>query len=235
VSNRRHEAGSIRIFELGKVYLPRAHDLPEEPEILCGIFSGARTEESWSGSDGQSDFYDAKGVLEGMFGQLGISATFETSQDLSLHPQKQTKIVINGQQVGVVGELHPRVLAAFEIENTFLFEVNLSQLLPATLDHRMFQSIARFPVVERDIALIVDTSLASQRVRDIIQGFPLIAKVTIFDVYSGKQVPPGKKSLAYRITFQSPDHTLTDDEVDRVQKKILDKLVKELGATLRSQ
>ena len=234
-SNRRHETGSIRIFELGKVYLPRADDLPEEPEMLCGVLSGARTEESWSGSDGQSDFYDAKGVLEGLFNQLGSNANFETSQDVSLHPQKQAKIVINGEQVGVVGELHPRVLATFDIANTVLFEVSLSQLLPATLDHRMFQSIARFPVVERDIALILDTNLASQQVRDIIQGFPLVAKVTIFDVYSGKQVPPGKKSLAYRITFQSPDHTLTDDEVDRVQNKILDKLVKELGATLRSQ
>jgi phenylalanyl-tRNA synthetase beta chain len=98
----------------------------------------------------------------------------------------------------------------------------------------MFQPIPRFPAVVRDIALVVDATVAHQEIQGIINGFPLVAQTNIFDVYAGEQVPPGKKSLAYRIVFQSPTHTLTDDEVNRVQQQILDKLAQEFGATLRA-
>jgi phenylalanyl-tRNA synthetase beta chain len=93
--------------------------------------------------------------------------------------------------------------------------------------------VPRFPAVERDIALVVDEAVTHNCVKEIIKGFPLVARVNLFDVYSGKQVPPGRKSLAYRIIFQSPAHTLTDDEVDGVQEQILNRLSRELGATLR--
>ena len=98
----------------------------------------------------------------------------------------------------------------------------------------MFQPIPRFPAVVRDIALIVDSGVTHYSIQSIIKGFPLVAGVTVFDVYSGSQVPRDKKSLAYRITFQSPDHTLTDDEVNKIYQRIMDKLSRELGATLRS-
>ena len=233
-SNRKHESGGIRLFELGKVYLPRLKDLPDEPEMLCGILSGSRLEESWHGGDGLFDFYDAKGVVEGLLCHLGVEVNFEGCSDARLHPNKQAAVIIAGNRLGVIGELHPKVLEAFEITDAYLFEINLSQLLPFTVEHEMFQPIPRFPAVERDIALIVDAKVTHYSLQSIIKGFSLVAGVTIFDVYSGKQVPPGEKSLAYRITFQSPTHTLTDDEVDGVQQQILDKLSQDLGATLRS-
>ena len=233
-SNRKHENGGIRLFELGKVYLSRQNDLPDEPEVLCGLLSGSRLEGSWHGGDGIFDFYDAKGVVEGLLCHLGVEVNFEGCSDASLHPNRQAAVIIAGNRLGVIGELHPKVLEAFEITDAYLFEINLSQLLPFTVDHKVFQPIPRFPAVERDIALVVDTDVNHYRVQSVIKGFSLVAGVTMFDVYSGKQVPPGKKSLAYRITFQSPTHTLTDDEVDRIQQQILDKLSQELGATLRS-
>ena len=126
------------------------------------------------------------------------------------------------------------MLESFEIsEPVYLFEISLTALLPFTIGHKMFQPIPRFPAVVRDMALVVNTDIAHQKVVDIIKSFPLVAQVTIFDVYSGEQVPEGKKSLAYRVTFQSPTHTLTDEEVNKVQQKILNKLSRELGATLR--
>jgi phenylalanyl-tRNA synthetase beta chain len=94
--------------------------------------------------------------------------------------------------------------------------------------------MSRFPAVVRDIALVVDTAVAHRQVQDTIRGFPLVTQVALFDLYTGGQLPPGKKSLAYRITFQSPSHTLTDEEVNKVQQQILDKLSRELEATLRS-
>ena len=234
-ANRRHEDGSIRLFELGKVYLPRPNDLPNEPEVLCGILSGPRFEESWRGGDEALDFFDAKGIVVGLLRHLGVEASFEPGGDESLHPTKQAAIAIDNNRLGVIGELHPKVLDAFEISgNVYLFEINLTALLPFTIGHKLFQPIPRFPAIVRDIALVVDSRVAHRQVQDIIGGFPLVSQVIIFDVYTGGQLPSGKKSLAYRITFQSPTHTLTDEEVNKVQQQILDKLSKQLGATLRT-
>jgi len=234
-ANRRHEEGGIRLFELGKVYLPRANDLPDEPEVLCGLLSGPKVEKSWQDGDELLDFFDAKGVVEGLLSQLGVEASFEECSDGSFHSVKQSAIVIDGNRLGVVGELHPKVLESFEITAAvYLFEIDLAALLPFTVRHKMFKPIPRFPAVVRDIALIVDDEIAHQKVLDIIKSFPLVEGVTIFDVYSGEQVPQSKKSLAYRITFQSPTHTLIDKEVNRVQEQILDKLSHDLGATLRA-
>ncbi|MBA7638176.1 Phenylalanine--tRNA ligase beta subunit [subsurface metagenome] len=234
-ANRRHEDGGIRLFELGKVYLPRHNDLPDEPEVLCGILGGSKFGESWQGKDELLDFYDAKGAVEGLLNQLSVDANFEETRDESLCLGKQAAIVAGSNKLGVVGELHPKVLGAFEIsEPVYLFEINLTALLAYAIGHKMFQPIPRFPAIVRDIALIVDTGISHQRVLDIITSFPLVNQVTLFDVYAGDQVPPGKKSIAYRIAFQSPAHTLTDEEVNKVQQQILSKLSGELGATLRT-
>jgi len=163
-----------------------------------------------------------------------VEASFEAGSDESLYPGKQAAIVITDNRLGVVGELHSKVLEAFDISGAvYLFEINLTALLPFAIGYKMFQPISRFPAITRDIALVVDAGVTHQQVHNIIKSFSLVNRVTVFDVYSGEQVPPGKKSLAYRITFQSPTHTLTDEEVNRVQQQILDKLSQELGATLR--
>jgi phenylalanyl-tRNA synthetase beta chain len=233
--NQRHEDGGIRLFELGKVYLPRQNDLPDEPEVLCGILTGPRLEVSWQGGDELLDFFDAKGMVEGLLRRLGVEASFEECGDESLHLSKQAAIVIAGNRLGVVGELHPKVAEAFEISGTaYLFEINVTTLLPFTLGYKRFQPVLRFPAIVRDMALVIDAEVTHQKVQALIKSFPLAVQVTLFDVYSGEQVLPDKKSLAYRITFQSPTHTLTDEEVNKVQQKILNKLSQELGATLRS-
>jgi len=234
-ANRRHEAGSIRLFELGRVYRRQPKDLPGEPEMVCGLLSGPRFEESWHGEDAVLDFFDAKGAVEGLASRLGVGVSFEPCRDESLHPSKQAAIVIENNRLGVVGELHPKVVEAFELSGAvYLFEINLTALLPFTIGHKLYQPIPRFPAVVRDIALVVDAGVTNGKVQDIIKGFPLVSQVALFDVYTGGQLPAGKKSLAYRITFQSPSQTLTDDEVNKVLEQILDKLTKQLGASLRS-
>ena len=107
-------------------------------------------------------------------------------------------------------------------------------MLPFAAEQKLYQPVPRFPAIARDIALVVDYSLTHRQILDIIESFKLVTEVSLFDVYSGKQVAEGKKSLAYRIIYQSPEHTLTDDEVDGVHQQILDRLAKEVGATLRS-
>ncbi|MFC1956057.1 phenylalanine--tRNA ligase subunit beta [Chloroflexota bacterium] len=235
VTNRRYEDDGIRLFEQGKVYLPRNKDLPDEQESLCGILSGTRAEKSWLSREEPLDFFDAKGTAEILLQQLGVEACFKQCHDESLHPTKQAAIVVGGDHIGVVGELHPKVTDAFEIfEPVYMLELNVTALLPFTIDHRMFQQIPRFPATVRDMALVVDTQITHQRIQDIISSFPMVKQVSLFDIYSGEQVAPGKKSLAYRIFYQSPTHTLTDEEVNKVQEQILGKLSQELGATLRT-
>jgi phenylalanyl-tRNA synthetase beta chain len=239
-SNRRHEDGGIRLFEMGKIYLPRKNDLPEEPEVLCGIMSGSRVERSWLGGDGSFDFYDVKGVAEGLLSYLGLAVDFEKSSDDGLHPVRQAAIVLQGKdglkvKIGVFGEVHPKVADAFEVAGPVgLFEINVTALLPFAISYKMFQPIPRFPSTVRDLALVVDAGITNQKILDIIKSFSLISEAVLFDVYSGKQVAAGKKSLAYRLVYQSPTQTLTDEEVNKVQEQILARLAKELGATLRS-
>jgi len=233
-ANRRHEEGGIRLFEVGRVYVRRLNDLPDEPEMLCGLLAGPRFDESWHGGDEPVDFFDAKGVVEGLLSRLGIEADFKQGSDESLNPAQQAAVVVGGKRVGVVGELHRKVTDAFDLaEKVYLLEINLAGLLPFTLEHKLFQPISRFPAVVRDIALVVDAGVTHRQVTDIISGFPLVRRVALFDLYTGGKLTAGKKSLAYRITFQSPSQTLTDEAANKVQQKIIDKLAKELGATLR--
>jgi phenylalanyl-tRNA synthetase beta chain len=215
--------------------VPRGKDLPHEPYALCAVLSGNNTTKSWLKNGESPDFFAAKGMVEGLINRLGINVSFEPHSDESLTSAKQAAIVIEGNRLGVVGELHPRVADNFEIaEPVYLFEINVTELLPHTTTYRTFQPIPRFPGTVRDLALVVDAAITHQQVYSIITGFPLVKEVNIFDVYSGKQVPQGKKSLAYRLVYQSPERTLTDEEVDKVQKKILSKLAQVLGATLRA-
>ncbi len=234
-ANIRHEEGAIRLFELGRVYLHRDNDLPNEPEMMCGLLASSGLEKSWPGGIESFDFFTAKGVVESLLAQLGIIAGFEEASDQGLRPGKQAAVIVGGKRLGVVGELHPEVARAFDVPcEVYLLEMDITALLSHSLSVKTFQPIPRFPSVVRDIALVVDAKVSNQQVLDIITGLPLVKEVTLFDVYTGKQVPTGKKSLAYSITFQSPEYTLTDEEVDEVQHKILDRLASRLGASLRA-
>ena len=232
--NQRFEQVGIRLFEIGKIFLPQGKNLPQEKEGLCAVLSGPRAELSWHGDKELLDFFDAKGVVESLLKQLGLEGTFEDSDDETLLPGRGTNIIINDDKVGVVGNLHPSVAQAFELSGTVcLIEMDVEKLVDKATKLKKYQPILRFPSVTRDIALVVDKQIAYQQVEDITQSFSLVKKVALFDLYAGEQVPKGKKSFAIRIVYQSASHTLTDEEVNQTQQEILDRLHQELGATLR--
>ncbi|MBN2239348.1 MAG: phenylalanine--tRNA ligase subunit beta [Dehalococcoidales bacterium] len=234
-SNRRYEDGGLKLFEAGKVYIPKQDDLPDEHEMLCGIIAGVRADASWHGEGKPVDFYDAKGAVEGILKKYGITASWEQGQDKGLHASRQASVVVDGTAIGVVGEVHSSVLEKFDIdEPVYLFELDLPLLLQYTGSDREFTALPRYPSVVRDMALIVDAGVTHAQVMEMLKGYSLVVRIDVFDVYSGKQVPAGKKSIAYRLTYQSPDHTLTDKEVNKVQESILRKIEKELGAVLRA-
>ncbi len=234
-ANRRYQDGGIRLFELGRIYLPRQHSLPDERETLTAVMGGRRYERSWQNQNEVIDFFDAKGTIESLLLRLGLSADFEKGQDKGLHPRKQAEIYIKKHKLGTFGELHPKVALVFEInEPICLIELDLLSMLQFASADRVYHPVGRFPSTARDLALIVDGEVTHQQIQRVILSFALVELVEIFDVYSGEQVPAGKKSLAYRVTYRSPQHTLTDEEVTKVQQRILERLQNELGAVLRS-
>ncbi|MBM4463304.1 MAG: phenylalanine--tRNA ligase subunit beta [Chloroflexi bacterium] len=234
-SNQRYEEGGIKLFEIGKVYLPRQRDLPEERETLAGVISGTRGGLSWLGEKGWLDFFDAKGALDALLGALGIEADFRAVSREGLHPGRAAEIVVGDEVVGVIGEVHPGVAESLELlsQPVALFEFDIEKLVPRMTSGAKYRPLSRFPESVRDIALVLDMGIPAKRVKDIISSYPLVVRVALFDVYVGEQIPRGKKSLAFRVAYQSPAHTLSDEKVEAVEKEILAKLSQELGASLR--
>ncbi|PZC47787.1 MAG: phenylalanyl-tRNA synthetase beta chain [Chloroflexi bacterium] len=234
---RRSPEAGLRLFEIGRVYTPREGDLPLENEKAVGVLAGPRATLSW-GSVGEEtlDFFDAKGVIEAALAQLSTTGVYEPATDSVLHPGRTASILVNGAQVGVIGEVHPGVLERFDVpaERVALFELDIEALLAALPEGtRRFESISRFPDTLRDLALVVNKDVSAQDVRKRIEGHPLVHQAVLFDVYEGERIDPDKRSLAYRVVLRAPNRTLTSEEVSQALAKTLRILQNDLGATLR--
>ena len=234
-SNQRHAEQGIKIFEINNVFCPQDSDLPKERVMLTGLLSGSRIGRAWLGEKGAFDFFDAKGILEYLMTALGIRATFEAGKDEYLHPGKTAIVKVGENAVGVVGELHPQIAETYDLlpHPIALFEIDVEKLLIATTGKITYKSLPRFPSSVRDLALIVNSQTPAEDAKSIIEGFSLVSQVALFDVYAGKQVTAGKKSLAFSVTYQSMTHTLTDSEIEEVEITILAKLSQDIGAILR--
>ena len=237
--NLGHHAGSLALFEAGRAYIPRAGDLPREPEMVVGVMCGPWQEGWWQeGDPSQVSFYDAKGVVDGLLERLKVAAEYQPSADPVFAPGRGAEIVGNNGSIGVVGQIHPAVAEAFDLGHgpVMLFELELESLLQLRDQRtRHFESPSRFPPAVRDLAVNVDRSVAAARVLGIITRHRLVASANLFDVYTGTNVPEGQRSLAYRIEFQSKDYTLTAEQANRALQDVLGSLERELGATLRGQ
>jgi len=233
--NQRNRENNIRLFEISKAFIPRARDLPRENEVLCGLIDSVVPDLYWQVKPRPVDFYFAKGVMQTLLARYGIEADFVPCEDMSLNPARSAGIIFNKAKIGVVGEIHPRVLANFDIaEKTFLFELDVDKLFAIASKPLVYRAASKYPSVTRDIALLVDAEVTYDKMLAVLKKFSIIIEVKLFDLYEGKQVPAGKKSMAFRLTYQAADRTLKDEEVDGVQKQVLNLLSKEFGASLRS-
>ena len=234
--NVARDARSVAIFEIGRVYLKQGEDLPDEPEIAAGLLSGQRTTEGWLSTQGSYDFYDAKGIVEALLGALDAQGEFRPSADGFLHPGKAASISVNGAVVGMLGEVHPLVLEAFEIDDgaVVFFELDLNRLFEALPQSRgSVKPLARYPASLRDISILVDSDVPAARIQQIIDGQPLVERAVLFDVYEGDEAPSGKVSLGYRIHFRAPNRTLSARDVNRSLSRVLSLLEREVGAVQR--
>ncbi|MCH8882747.1 MAG: phenylalanine--tRNA ligase subunit beta [SAR324 cluster bacterium] len=233
----------LALFEVGRVYHPRAgEELPAEPWRMGAVLTGSREERSWAaGREGAPfDFYDIKGVAEAVLKGLEIEGiAWERGDDPAYHPGRSAKLLLNGEPLGHLGELHPRVVSAFGLPQQAVcaLELAIEPLLAAWNEDKQMTPISAHPPVYEDLAFIVDAALPAERVQAMIAqtGRPLLREVALFDHYrDDATIGAGKKSLAYALTYQADDRTLTDKEVAKVRGKIVRRLDTELGAVLRS-
>ena len=239
--NRRLAQGEgIRIFEVGRVYIPKpgagARDLPDEVEMAVGAFSGPRFPASWLADEDEMGFFDAKGALESVFAALNLDAAFEPADDSTLRPGRAARISAGGVPLGVAGEVRREVLDGFGLESrpVAMFELRVDALLSALGAATVsYESASRYPESYRDLAIVVDADVSADRIRRIIERHALVSRAAPFDIYAGEGVPAGRKSVAFRVAFQSDRGTLTAKQVDRFQNDILRQLRRELNAELR--
>ena len=216
----------------------------DEPRRLAIVLSGRRRAEAWDDPQGQApaqlDFFDLKGVIERLTAALHLPAvSVRATKDVPhLHPGRAAELLVGGQAVGAFGELHPKTAAAFGLaERTVLVaELDLSTLLASCPERFAYPPVPQHQPALRDVAVIVDEALTTEAVVTEIRaaGGELLADVRLFDVYRGESIPAGKKSLAYALTYQA-DRTLKDTEIDKAHKKVEDRLVHVLKASIRGK
>jgi phenylalanyl-tRNA synthetase beta chain len=232
-----------QVFEIGHVYLPvDGEALPDEPRRLGIVMTGRRYQINWTNdAPGDSmDFYDLKGVVDSLLIKLKISnPRYSRANHPTFHPGRSAMLHVGKQEIGVLGELHPQVARAFDLTDAPVLaaEFNLDPLL-AQVDYPLFNvtPLPQTPPVYQDIALVVREATPAADVEAVIvkAGGDLLKGVRLFDAYTGDPIPQGHKSLAYNLTYQTDEKTLTDKEVARVHRKIVQAAERELGATLRA-
>ncbi|WP_417899376.1 phenylalanine--tRNA ligase subunit beta [Bacillus haimaensis] len=227
------------VYEVGSVFIGSDDSiLPSEKERLAGALTGLWEQHPWQGEKKAVDFFVAKGILEGMFAMLGISEeiSYTRAEKDGLHPGRTAEILLNGESVGFIGQLHPEKLNELDLPETFVFELSLTDLLGANVEEIKYEAIPRFPSIGRDIALVVDRSTPAGELKAVIKetGGTLLTDVQVFDVYEGDKIDASKKSVAFALRYYHPEHTLTDEEVTKVHTKVLKAVEEKFDAVLRS-
>ena len=251
--NISQQEKNIRIFEIGKIFLPREGEkLPYEPEIISAVLCGSLKDASWHENQIPADFYDMKGVLESFLTFMNVSANISYTQVFDENDASYLKKDIFGftalttpytkpgstalvaaefdvkKPLGIIGELHPRAAKHFDIkERVYLFEINLSSLYGLINNNHVARSLPKYPSVARDLTLIVDKSIEAEHIMKKIATCEesLVESVSLFAVYEKTPIPEGKISLSFRILYRSEKETLKDDKVTELHKSLSEKII----------
>jgi phenylalanyl-tRNA synthetase beta chain len=241
--NLKH-GDTVKVFEVGSAYLPRdGQKLPDEPRRLAIAITGKRSQPSWQDGAtpvGEVDFFDLKGLVESLVEDLHLpKVAFQRSTVPHLHPGRSADLLVAGKPVGSFGELHPKMAKTFDLAGRAVQvgEFDLEALLAAIPGRFPYSPVPRFPAALRDVAVVVPDDVTAERVLGEIRtaGGDLLRDVRLFDLYRGPSIPEGTKSLAFALTYQADDRTLTDKEVDKAHKKIEDRLVHVLKGQIRGK
>jgi len=237
VTNLKRKQSRVRLFETGRCFLRDGAGVPvqgyRQPWKLAGLAYGTALPEAWANGARKVDFYDVKGDLEALL--AGLPLSFAKGTHPALHPGRAATVLLNGQTIGVLGELHPEWVQKYDLPNApVAFEIDLDAALQGRLP--AYAEVSKFPPVVRDLAIVVDHGLELQTLLDGMKAHKpaLVCDLNLFDVYVGKGVAEGKKSLALRIVMQDTQRTLQDAEVDAAMQQLTAYVEKAFAAQLRA-
>ena len=219
------------LFETANVYEPKSlplTEVPHERPMACGIMMGKVTEAAWNQAQRDTDFYDVKGVVDGLLAKLGLTQfDIQPSSESYYHPGVSAHYTVNGVTIANYGELHPQVVKNFDLSGkVYMFEIDLEAVLSITVPPFRYQSFSKFPGTSRDLAIVAPVSVTSGEIVALIKehGGEYLESVSIFDVYEGEHIEAGYRSLAYNLQFRSMEGTLNDEDIDGAIQAIIDAL-----------
>jgi len=238
--NLSHQCADVALFEIGRVFLPGT-SRPREPRHLAIALTGRNTPSFWQGNDCQTtfDMHDLKGLLEEFLHHLGLRAAAYLRHDPCPPLFIESAAIALGGKVplGQMGQLHPTLARQYDLRHrVFLAELNLDDLLARRVTARQFKALPTYPAVRRDVALVVPDSVTHDQVLSTVRQAraPFLEQIELFDLFRGRNIPPGQKSLAYAFTYRSSDRTLTDAEVNAAHDQVINRLRQSLEAAIRS-
>ncbi len=234
--NLKRRASRVRVFEIGRCFLRQAGAAPvagfSQPLRLAGLCGGTALPEQWGERSRAVDFFDVKADVEALFAPRPVRCV--ATGHAALHPGRAAEIRVGGRYVGVIGELHPRLVQKYDLGAApVLFEIDLAALLERDLPR--YRSVSRLPTVVRDLALVVPQEVVAETVLAALSGAApvIVREIRLFDVYQGQGLPAGRKSLAFRVVMQDTEKTLEDAEADAAVAVLVDAASRDVGATLR--
>lgn len=236
--NFNHRVESIKLYEIGITFSPKEHDLPTEEARVGMAISGSDTGENWTFHPGPFGFYDLSGALECIAGLTDKTITYSPAVSTVFEEGQSFSIRLDKENIGVCGKVSGRILKAIGVkQDVYLAEFAFQPLFASWRPLRYYQPLPRYPSADRDIAVIVDEPVIISQLLETIksEGGDILKEIALFDIYRGKQVGKGKKSVAFRLIFRDESKTLTDEVIDNVINGIVAKLEGEHGAKLRAE
>lgn len=238
-ANQRRGVVDVHLYEIGTTFVTsEGRKQPKERLNVAGVLAGSWNRPGWNDPAVELDFFDGKGVIENLVRELAIERfKVRAAETPHLQPGRAAEVMVGGEVVGWLGEVHPLVLERFEADAPVVaFELDLTRLTRAARDARPFSEPPRYPAVEFDVAILVDESVTAERIEQAIRsaGGKLLDSVRLFDVYRGKGVPEGRKSVAFALEYRASDRTLTGEEVEPQHERLVRKVLATVDGELRA-
>lgn len=236
--NKARSVENVALYEQGRVFYGNGQAQPEEIEHIAGAITGSMQAKSWNEKEKPVTFFYVKGIVEQYLKNVAVAGEVSYVADhdrQGMHPGRTADVLLDGDVIGFIGQIHPTTAEEFKIKETYVFELNLTKIIHAEKKLQHYDVISKYPAITRDIAILVNKEVSNTEVLNVINETKQknLIKVELFDVYEGKNLEKGMKSLAYQFTYQDTNDTLQEDAINDEFSKVIKNLEEKLNVTVR--